>query len=96
MSSSDPVRHLRVSGGLRCVSPVYDACSAWWKCSASEAERYKGNVDAGVATLLNKVAPNRAKAGVNPFDTGKFAGIAGPRPEAYRCQIVSARGYALR
>ncbi len=56
----------------------------------------EGSVDAGVATLLNKVAPDRAKAGVNPFDTGKFAGIAGPRPEAYRCQIVSARGYALR
>ncbi len=54
------------------------------------------SVDAGVATLLNKVAPDRAKPGVNPFDTGKFAGIAGPRPDAYRCQIVSARGQPLR
>jgi hypothetical protein len=56
----------------------------------------EGSVDAGVATLLNKVAPDRAKPGVNPLDTGKFAGIAGPPPEAYRCQIVAARGYAVR
>ena len=56
----------------------------------------QANVDAGVATLLNKVAPDRAKPGVNPFDTGQFAGIAGPRPDAYRCQIVSARGQPLR
>jgi hypothetical protein len=53
-------------------------------------------VDAGVASLLNKVAPERAKPGVNPLDTGKFAGTAGPPPEAYRCQIVAARGYATR
>lgn len=56
----------------------------------------EGSVDAGVATLLNKVAPDRAKPGVNPFDTGKFAGTAGARPDAFRCEIVSARGYALR
>lgn len=56
----------------------------------------QASVDAGVATLLNKVAPDRAKPGVNPFDTGKFAGVAGVRPEAYRCQIVSARGQPLR
>jgi hypothetical protein len=53
-------------------------------------------VDAGVATLLNKVAPERAKPGVNPLDTGKFAGEVGPAPEGFRCEIVSARGYALR
>jgi hypothetical protein len=53
-------------------------------------------VDAGVASLLNKVAPERAKPGVNPLDTGKFVGQAGPAPEAYRCQIVAARGYATR
>jgi hypothetical protein len=56
----------------------------------------EASVDAGVATLLNKVAPDRAKPGVNPLDTGKFAGLAGPPPEAYRCQIVAARGYATR
>ena len=54
-------------------------------------------VDAGVATLLNKVAPERAKPGVNPLDTGKFVvGEVGPAPEGFRCEIVSARGYALR
>jgi hypothetical protein len=53
-------------------------------------------VDAGVATLLDKVAPERAKPGVNPLDTGKFVGEVGPAPEGFRCEIVSARGYALR
>jgi hypothetical protein len=56
----------------------------------------EASVDAGVASLLNKVAPDRAKPGVNPLDTGKFLGVAGPPPEAYRCQIVAARGYATR
>ncbi len=51
---------------------------------------------AGVDNLLNKVAPDRKKAGVNPFDTGRFQGEAGPRPEAYRCPIVGARGYPPR
>lgn len=51
---------------------------------------------AGVDNLLNKVAPDRKKAGVNPFDTGRFQGDAGPRPEAYRCPIVGARGYPPR
>ncbi|MCG6920876.1 MAG: GYF domain-containing protein [Acidobacteria bacterium] len=56
----------------------------------------EGSVDAGVASLLNKVAPERAKPGVNPLDTGKFVGVAGPPPEAFRCQIVAARGYPTR
>jgi len=56
----------------------------------------EASVGAGVASLLDKVAPERAKPGVNPLDTGKFAGLAGPPPEAYRCQIVAARGYATR
>ena len=53
-------------------------------------------MDDEVASLLSKVAPDRKKPGVNPFDTGKFAGQAGPRPEAFRCEIVSARGYPPR
>jgi hypothetical protein len=49
-----------------------------------------------VASLLNKVAPDRKKPGLNPLDTGKFAGQAGPAPEGFRCEIVSARGYPPR
>jgi hypothetical protein len=52
--------------------------------------------EAGVGSLLDKVAPDRKKPGVNPFDTGRFQGDAGPRPEAYRCPIVGARGYPPR
>jgi hypothetical protein len=52
--------------------------------------------EAGVDSLMNKVAPDRKKPGVNPFDTGRFQGEAGPRPEAYRCPIVGARGYPPR
>ena len=52
--------------------------------------------EAGVDNLMNKVAPGRKKPGVNPFDTGRFQGEAGPRPEAYRCPIVGARGYPPR
>lgn len=52
--------------------------------------------EAGVDNLMNKVAPGRKKAGVNPFDTGRFQGDAGPQPEAYRCPIVGARGYPPR
>jgi len=55
-----------------------------------------GKVDAGVADLLSKVAPDRKKAGINPFDTGVFEGRAGPRPENFRAEIDSARGYATR
>ena len=50
----------------------------------------------GVDSLMAKVAPDRKKPGVNPFDTGRFQGEAGPRPEAYRCPIVGARGYPPR
>jgi GYF domain 2 len=50
-------------------------------------------VDAGTAQLLDKVAPNRKKAGVNPLDTGPFEATLGPQPEAYRWRIEGARGY---
>ncbi len=50
-------------------------------------------VDAGVADLLSKVAPDRKKPGLNPLDTGAFAGRAGARPESFRAEIESARGY---
>jgi GYF domain 2 len=52
--------------------------------------------EAGVDSLMAKVAPDRKKPGVNPFDTGRFQGDAGPRPENYRCPIVGARGYPPR
>ena len=55
-----------------------------------------GQVDAGVADLLSKVAPDRKKPGVNPLDTGAFEGRAGMRPENFRAEIESARGYAPR
>jgi hypothetical protein len=51
-------------------------------------------VDAGVADLLSKVAPDRKKPGLNPLDTGIFEGKAGARPENFRAEIDSARGYA--
>ena len=53
-------------------------------------------VDAGVADLLSKVAPDRKKPGLNPLDTGAFEGKAGARPESFRVEIESARGYAPR
>jgi hypothetical protein len=53
-----------------------------------------GEVDAGVADLLSKVAPNRKRPGINPLDTGVFQGRAGPRPENFRAEIEAARGYA--
>jgi hypothetical protein len=53
-------------------------------------------VDDEVASLLNKVAPDRRKPGVNPLDTGVFAGEAGIRPDGFRCEIVAARGYPPR
>jgi hypothetical protein len=53
-------------------------------------------VDAGVADLLSKVAPDRKKPGLNPLDTGIFEGKAGARPESFRAEIESARGYAPR
>jgi hypothetical protein len=53
-------------------------------------------VDAGVADLLSKVAPDRKKPGLNPHDTGAFGGKAGARPESFRAEIETARGYAPR
>jgi hypothetical protein len=53
-------------------------------------------VDAGVADLLNRVAPDRKKAGLNPADTGPFECKAGPQPESFRWEIESARGYSPR
>jgi hypothetical protein len=53
-----------------------------------------GQVDAGVADLLSRVAPDRKKPGLNPADTGPFEGKAGQQPENFRWEIESARGYA--
>jgi hypothetical protein len=53
-------------------------------------------VDAGVADLLSRVAPDRKRAGVNPSDTGPFEGKAGQQPENFRWEIESARGYPPR
>ena len=53
-------------------------------------------VDPEVAALLSRVAPDRRKPGINPLDTGTFSGPAGPQPDGFRCDIVSARGYAPR
>ena len=56
----------------------------------------KAAVDAGVADLLSRVAPDRKKPGVNPSDTGPFEGKAGNQPENFRWEIESARGYPPR
>jgi hypothetical protein len=53
-----------------------------------------GQVDAGVADLLSRVAPDRKKPGLNPADTGPFEAKVGPPPENFRWEIESARGYA--
>ncbi len=53
-------------------------------------------VDAGVADLLQRVAPDRKRAGVNPLDTGAFEVRAGPAPRGFRWEIESARGYPPR
>jgi hypothetical protein len=53
-------------------------------------------VDAGVADLLSRVAPDRKKPGLNPADTGPFEGKAGQQPENFRWEIETARGYAPR
>jgi hypothetical protein len=55
-----------------------------------------GQVDASVADLLSKVAPDRKKPGLNPLDTGVFEGRVGVRPENFRAEIESASGYAPR
>ena len=56
----------------------------------------RAQVDEGVADLLSKVAPDRKKPGLNALDTGPFEGKAGARPENFRWEIESARGYAPR
>lgn len=53
-------------------------------------------VDQGVTQLLNKVAPDRKRPGLNPLDTGPFEAKAAPQPEAYRWKIEGARGYSQR
>jgi len=53
-----------------------------------------GKVDESVADLLSQVAPDRRKPGLNALDTGPFEGTAGARPENFRWEIESARGYA--
>jgi hypothetical protein len=50
----------------------------------------------GVADLLDRVAPDRKRPGLNPLDTGSFEAKAGPRPEGFHWEIESARGYAPR
>ena len=54
------------------------------------------SVDAGVADLLSRVAPDRKRPGLNPADTGPFEGKAGEQPENFRWEIEAARGYAPR
>jgi hypothetical protein len=54
------------------------------------------SVDAGVADLLSRVAPDRKRPGLNPADTGPFEGKAGQQPENFRWEIEAARGYAPR
>jgi len=50
-------------------------------------------MEAGVEQLLDKVAPDRRKPGVNPLDTGPFKADIGPHPEAYRWTIEGGKGY---
>lgn len=50
-------------------------------------------VASGVDDLLQRVAPDRRKPGLNPLDTGVFVGQAGARPESFRWEIAGARGY---
>ena len=53
-------------------------------------------VEPGIADLLERVAPDRKRAGVNPLDTGVFEVRAGPAPRGFRWEIESARGYPPR
>jgi len=53
-------------------------------------------VPPGVGDLLDRVAPDRKKPGLNPLDRGSFEAQAGPRPEVFRWEIESARGYVPR
>ncbi len=48
----------------------------------------------GVADLLDRVAPDRRRPGLNPLDTGFFEAMVGPPPDGFRWEIESARGYA--
>jgi P pilus assembly chaperone PapD len=50
----------------------------------------------GVTDLLDRVAPDRKRPGLNPLDTGALEAKAGSCPEGFRWEIVSARGYAPR
>jgi len=50
----------------------------------------------GVADLLDRVAPDRRRPGLNPLDTGLFEAKAGPPPEGFGWEIESACGYAPR
>jgi hypothetical protein len=52
------------------------------------------DVDANVAPILDRVAPDRRRPSVNPDDTRPFSGKAGPKPRAYRWRIEAARGHA--
>jgi len=54
----------------------------------------KQDVDAGVAPILQQVAPDRRRPSVNPDDTRAFSGKAGQKPRAYRWRIEVARGHA--
>lgn len=54
----------------------------------------KQEVDANVAPILERVAPERRRPTVNPDDTRPFIGKAGQKPRAYRWRIESAQGHA--
>ena len=64
------------------------------KNQSIDAETPKRLLPAG--ELLKGVAPDRTTAGVNPLDTGPFAGVVGAAPAAYSWSIEGARGYPPR
>ena len=64
------------------------------KNQSIDAETPKRLLPAG--ELLKGVAPDRTKAGLNPLDTGPFAGVVGAAPAAYSSSIEGARGYPAR
>jgi hypothetical protein len=64
------------------------------KNQSIDAETPKRLLPAG--ELLKGAAPDRAKAGVNPLDTGPFAGVVGAASAAYDWSIEGARGYPPR
>jgi hypothetical protein len=63
------------------------------KNQSIDAEAPKRLLPAGE---LLKGVPDRTKAGVNPLDTGAFAGVVGAAPAAYSWSIEGARGYPPR